>query len=112
MSSMQTITETEYLYSSLAGDPDLTEIVDLFVEEMPERVQNLADLLAQGDWAQLRRYAHQMKGACGSYGFHQLTGSAARLESAVREQEEEQAIREAVDELVTLCNRVRSTNGA
>ena len=112
MTTMQVTTDVEYLYSSLAGDPDLGEIVDLFVDEMPERVEHLSQCLATGDWDQLRRYAHQMKGACGSYGFHQLTGPASRLEVAARDRHEEQAIREAVDELVGLCQRVRSTSGA
>ncbi|HTN76345.1 MAG TPA: Hpt domain-containing protein [Pirellulaceae bacterium] len=109
---MSTFTETEYLYSSLAGDPDLGEIIDLFVDEMPERVETLANCLGTGDWDQLRRYAHQMKGACGSYGFHQLTSYAARVENAVREAEEEQSIREAVDDLMGMCRKVRSTSGA
>ncbi len=112
MSLMQTMVGNEYLYSSLAGDPDLGEIVDLFVDEMPDRIDHLSHCLASGDLEQLRRYAHQMKGACGSYGFHQLTAPAARLENAAREQQEELAIREAVDELIQLCQRVRSTNGA
>lgn len=103
--------ETEFLYSSLAGDPDLGEIVDLFVDEMPGRVAKLAACLSSGDWEQLGRFAHQMKGACGSYGFHQLTSTAARLEQAARHEPEEAAIREAVEELVALCEKVRTGVG-
>jgi HPt (histidine-containing phosphotransfer) domain-containing protein len=100
--------EVEALYSSLADDPDLGEIVDLFVEEMPGRIDKLTECVIRGDWDQLGRYAHQMKGACGSYGFHQLTPSAARLEQAARQDPEEAAIREAVEDLVALCQRVRA----
>lgn len=100
--------ENTYLFSSLAGDPDLGEIVDMFVDEMPGRVENLTRCLATGDWVQLGRYAHQMKGACGSYGFDQLTAPAARLEHACRETSDEQEIREALEELSQLCQRVRS----
>lgn len=105
-----TTVDTEYLYSSLASDPDLGEIVDMFVEEMPARVQALADCLSSGDWTQLGRYAHQMKGACGSYGFDQLTVPAARLEHACRDTQDEGLIRDALEELTSLCQRVR--NGA
>lgn len=102
-----TSSEVEYLYSSLAEDPDLAEIIDLFIEEMPERTGNLCRSLEDANWEALGRYAHQMKGACGSYGFHQLTPYAARVETAVREGQGEAAIRQAVEELVTLCQRVR-----
>ena len=108
--SMPTV-ETEYLYSSLADDPDLGEIVDLFVDEMPGRVAKLVACLSTGDWEQLGRYAHQMKGACGSYGFHQLTPTASRLEQAARHDPEEATIREAVEELAALCQKVRSGVG-
>jgi histidine phosphotransfer protein HptB len=103
--------DSEFLYSSLASDPDLGEIVDLFVEEMPQRVEALTDTLARGDWSELRRYAHQMKGACGSYGFDQLTRPACRVEAACRDDQDEQLIREAVEELVALCQKVRSGSG-
>lgn len=103
--------EAEPLYSSLADDPDLGEIVDLFIEEMPNRIEQLTDCLLRGDWDKLGRYAHQMRGACGSYGFHQLTPSAARLEQVARHDPEEATIREAVDDLVALCQRVRSGVG-
>ncbi len=103
--------DTLHLYSSLASDPDLGDIVEMFVDEMPERVQNLTRCLAEEDWDQLGRYAHQMKGACGSYGFDQLTIPAARLERACRETHDELQIREALEELSVLCQRVRSGTG-
>ena len=101
-------TETKYLYSSLADDPDLGEIVDLFVEEMPARVERLADFLGEGVWGELGRYAHQLNGACGSYGFYQLTTAAARLEHEARHDPDEAIIQDAFDDLAALCQRVRA----
>jgi len=100
--------ETEPLYSSLGTDPDLGEIVDLFVDEMPNRISTILDCLKASDWEGLRCTAHQLKGAAGSYGFHSITPSAAAVEDSVREGQPEAAIRQAVDELVDLCGRVRS----
>ena len=109
--SMNTITvEPEFLHSSLANDPDLTEIVDLFVEELPDRVATISNCLAGGDWNGLRRYAHQLKGACGSYGFHQLTPAAAQVEDIASEECDEERIRLAVNELIGLCQKVRSVS--
>lgn len=100
--------QNEYLYSSLGTDPDLADLVDLFVQEMPDRVAKLLDSLEAGDWDQLRRAAHQLKGAAGSYGFGQISPSAGRVEEALRSAEPEEVIRDTVAGLVDLCNRARA----
>ena len=97
----------EYVYSRLANDPDLREIVDLFVDEMPGRVANMLEQLRAADWEGLRRSAHQLRGAAGSYGFDPISPSAGKVEAAIRDGEPEQRIRETVDELVDLCTRAR-----
>jgi histidine phosphotransfer protein HptB len=105
---LQAIGSAEYVYSSLAGDPELGEIVDMFVEEMPGRVASLLDHLSRRDWDGLRRSAHQLKGAAGSYGFAEISPCAGKLEGFIREGEPEERIREAITELVDLCGRIRS----
>jgi len=51
---MSTInTETEPLYSTIGGDPDLGAIVTMFVDEMPARVTALSAFLADGNWEDL-----------------------------------------------------------
>ena len=104
----QTSSETGLLYSTLGSDPDLGEIVDLFVEEMPRRVANFLNLLNQRDWKELARAAHQLKGSAGSYGFSQISPYAARLEEAVDNRLPEDRIRQSVEELIDMCNRARS----
>ncbi len=99
--------KTGPLYSSLGGDPDLGEIVEMFVEEMPNRIENLLLQLEASDWDGLRRTAHQLKGAAGSYGFDPISPCAAKLEGTIRRREPEELICRAVDELVQMCNRVR-----
>ena len=89
---------------ALASDPDLREIVDLFVEEMPGRVAGMLEQLRAADWEGLRRSAHQLRGAAGSYGFDPISPSAGKVEAAIRDGEPEQRIRETVDELVDLVH--------
>jgi HPt (histidine-containing phosphotransfer) domain-containing protein len=101
----QATAKSNYIYSRLARDPDLSEIVDLFIEEMPERIATLIGQLNSADWDSLRRTAHQLKGAAGSYGFDAISPSAGKVEAAVRDGEPEQRIRATVDELVDLCSR-------
>ncbi|MBU4399903.1 MAG: Hpt domain-containing protein [Planctomycetes bacterium] len=104
---IQEKTIEECIYSRLEGDSELADILCLFVEEMPARVAKLLLHLDEGNWEELRRTAHQLKGAAGSYGFEPLSPSANRVERAVRDNEPEEQIRESVLELVDLCGRVR-----
>jgi histidine phosphotransfer protein HptB len=107
MNADSCVANKEYVYSRLAKDPDLREIVDMFVEEMPGRVASLMEQLNTGNWEGLRQTAHQLKGAAGSYGFDEISPCAGKVESAIRDGEPEQRIRETVEDLVAWCNRVR-----
>lgn len=103
--TVQTSIEAGPLYSTLDSDPDLGEMVDLFLEEMPERVANFLNLLGHQDRQELGRAAHQLKGAAGSYGFKQISPCAARLEDAVEDGLPIEQIRQLVEELTGLCRR-------
>ena len=98
----------DVIYSSLGTDPDLGEIVDMFVDEIPDRVGALQRLFESGDREALRRTAHQLKGAAGSYGFDQLTPYAARLEGLVQDNNPEEEILQALDVLVAICQKVKA----
>ena len=52
---MAASTDAEPVYSSLGADPELKEIVEMFVAEMPERVGKLLGQLDASDWEGLRR---------------------------------------------------------
>jgi PAS domain S-box-containing protein len=99
---------TTFVYSHLAADPDLGELVDLFVQGMPDRIDALDAQAKSRNWNQLAELAHQIKGAAGCYGFDDITPCAARLEAAAREAEQEEQVFSAFNELLALCRRVRS----
>jgi HPt (histidine-containing phosphotransfer) domain-containing protein len=100
--------DSELVYSTLADDPDYAEMVELFVGEMPERIEKFLGQAQDRDWANLAKAAHQLKGAAGSYGFDVVTTAAARVESAVKEGCQEEAILAALEEVVSLGRRMRS----
>jgi len=102
------MTTSTAVYSTLGGDPDLRELVEMFVAEMPDRVGTLVKHYETANWEELRRIAHQIKGAAGSYGFHELTPAAARLELAIRSRGPEEQITTEVNALLDLCRSIRS----
>ncbi|MBX9788065.1 MAG: Hpt domain-containing protein [Pirellulales bacterium] len=96
------------LYSTLAADRALDDLVELFVDELPDRVARLQRLYDADERRELERAAHQLKGAAGSYGFDPLTPAAARLENALATHDPSADVVSALAELIALCNRVRA----
>jgi HPt (histidine-containing phosphotransfer) domain-containing protein len=71
----------------------------------------LADIrqAAQGrNWQEVRRLAHQLRGAGGSYGFPLLTTGAAQVEDIAREQTSIKDLRTALDQLTAISERLRA----
>jgi len=100
--------EQDVYYSSMGDDADLSEIVRMFVDEMPDRIKKLNSCYEADDQEGLGRAAHQLKGAAGSYGFDQITPYAGCLESAVRENHSDDEVKQALDALVGACEKVRA----
>jgi HPt (histidine-containing phosphotransfer) domain-containing protein len=99
---------TAPIYSPLGADPDFADLVEWYVAEMPERVVRLQSLFAAAAWDDLRRLAHQIKGAAGSYGFPQLTPLAGRLEHAIVCASPEAQIEADLAELLAICGAIRA----
>lgn len=99
--------QTGPVYSDFKGDPDMEELVEYFVGEMPTRLEELESSFASQDWERLRTVAHQLKGASGGYGFETLGLAAAGLESSLKGGEDDAArLRDGFDELIDICRRV------
>ncbi len=96
------------IYSEFGDDPDLGELVEMFVGEMEGRIAALRQAFEQADDETLGMLAHQLKGAAGSYGFDSLTAAAFALERTVREQRGQVETEEALGQLIDLCTRTRA----
>lgn len=80
----------------------------MFVDEIPDKSRRLQSAYEQGDWERLRRLAHQLKGALGSYGFDVLTPDAAALELAVERGLGASAVKERLDSLTERLAQLRA----
>ncbi len=82
----------------LQEDADLRDIVVEFVEQLPQRFAAIQQAAEAQDWEQLRRFAHQLKGAGGSYGYPPISAICAQVEQHA----EDHAIEQITSELKTL----------
>ncbi|WP_425615494.1 Hpt domain-containing protein [Anatilimnocola sp. NA78] len=108
MFSTEVAAANEGFVSTLSADEDLAEIVHMFVDELPSRVTQLLNSLEDHQLGEVARFAHQLKGAGGSYGYPQLTPVAARVEVLAKQFANEMTIRSAIDDLVNVVNKIRA----
>lgn len=79
------IFDRETLLQRLDGDEELLkEIVEVFLQDTPSRIQSLKDAMSKNDTENIRREAHSLKGAAGSVGAVALQELAAELEALAK----------------------------
>lgn len=96
------------LLSEYATDADMAEVVEAFVAELPKRIEAINSAMAQSRATDLKRLAHQLRGAAPGYGFPSIGAAAAALEDLMRQSASTNdltAFKAQVDELVDLCSR-------
>lgn len=90
--------------SQFASDPDMSELVDMFVTELPARLAAIRSAHASGNEAALARLVHQLRGAGSGYGFPSITRHAAAVEDGLRSGGLA-SVQRQVSELLELCAR-------
>ncbi len=100
---------TGLIYSSYADDPDFKELLDEFVERIPERVGSMRAMFLEQDSTGLITIVHQLRGACGSYGFHQLTQPAEELESLLQANALNDDVENRLELFLAACSRLTSS---
>ena len=92
----------DVLVSDLDDDEDLREVIDEFVVSLPEQVRAMREAMENNHFDELRRLAHQIKGAGGSYGYPSLTNAGKSVEQAAVARDTEAACL-ALNALAHLC---------
>lgn len=105
------------LRSQFEGDPDMAELVEMFVAELPQRVEAIVVAYRSGEADSIKRYAHQLKGASAGYGYPSIGDAAARVESFFRTASGSnasalQACERDLRELIELCSRAVNSGAA
>jgi len=94
------------LYCEFADDPDMLDLAQMFVDELPERIDALSQAFDKQDQSLLKDLAHQMKGAAGGYGYTPITDAARSLEGlAASDDSDVQQVQDALASLTDLCQR-------
>ena len=94
------------LQSDYADDPSMMELIRFFVTELNAVIDSLDVDGVTSDRQALRRFANELSGAAGGYGFPTITSHAAELETLLASSDVTQGEVDArFDALVALCRR-------
>ena len=92
---------------SSSDDPELAELVRLFVADLGRDVDRMTKALEANDLKKLAFLAHQLKGSAGSYGFPELTRQAARLESCAKGELSGSHVEIELEQFARMCTGVQ-----
>ncbi len=73
---------TDWIYSELPDDPEFAEIIVEFAPVLDEKLEEMKLTLSAGDFDELAKLAHWLKGAGGTCGFNQFYEPSVSLEQA------------------------------
>jgi HPt (histidine-containing phosphotransfer) domain-containing protein len=110
MPRTEPIENVEIERSEFASDPEMRDIVTLFIDDLPRRAESLRSALLAGDRARLRMLAHQLRGSAGGYGFPALGNAAANVEILILSGAGDERIGGAVERLVHRCRAAASSH--
>lgn len=101
--------EASFVTSNFANDPDLRDIIQMFVDEMPYRTALLEELFQSGQLEELHRVIHELTAAAGNYGFPSIAQAASQVEKLIEEEAPYEQIRSHLEDLLRLCSLARFT---
>jgi CheY-like chemotaxis protein/HPt (histidine-containing phosphotransfer) domain-containing protein len=71
---------TPLVSTLLADEPDLADLVEHFIEKLPDIVDGIAKAAESQSWKELKDRVHDLKSVGGGYGFMPLSEVAAKID--------------------------------
>jgi HPt (histidine-containing phosphotransfer) domain-containing protein len=95
------------IYSQWQNDPIIHPLLTLFSEDLPSKINELADATHEKDWEVVKELTHQFRGAAATYGYPELATVFGEIE---RESKKDSINTDVVGTLLTqsrdLCDRI------
>ncbi|MGH7925336.1 MAG: Hpt domain-containing protein [Candidatus Binatus sp.] len=90
-----------------AGAQFITQIIDVFLVDLSERLRALGLQMSADDRVGIRATAHAIKGSCGHFGALRLMELSAEVEDRARRKQTD-GLKAAIDSMVAESERVRA----
>ena len=99
--------KTNPIFSDFSDDDSMGKIIQIFLNEIPQRIELIESSFHSGNKEQLCKIIHQLKGAGGGYGFKLITSNAMAFEKKIKQAADnwQQATTKALEEFVDILHR-------
>ncbi len=95
-----------HITSSLADDPSYHKMIDIFVNDLPDRLKEMQEALDEGNLQDLASKIHALKDLDNFAGFPIYTEETKALEQAVMDNQVDK-VRRQLDKMVRLCLKTK-----
>ena len=99
--------DTPLVSDLLQESPDMADLVEYFLERLPEYEASLRTAAAAADLAALKTQAHDLKSVGGGYGYPLVTQLAIRMEASILAGKLDEVLGQ-IDEFARLARRIRA----
>lgn len=96
------------IVSSVEEEQEYQQAVDMFVENLPERIDEINKYMQEGNFAELSSKIHALKGLGGFAGFPIFTQKAREIEDKIKSEDIDE-LKKQIDSLVSLCRRTKKS---
>ncbi len=103
--------KSKRIRSSMGDQPEMSTIIREFVDDLPGEAAKIEDAMKRSDLETLRRIVHQLRGACGGYGFDIGTECAAEVEELLKSAPGAAGTIEKINSLVQLIGSFEAFDG-
>ncbi len=93
------------LISPYASNQQLRPIVETYVNDLPQVLEDFRETVKSEKWEEIRKTAHQLKGTLGSYGYSQMSEVAAQIEKLAKAESGLEDIDAFIDHLNAFTKR-------
>lgn len=95
-----------YLNEMMGGNRELmVEILDLFLKQTPQELQDVKDAVDNGDYLKIKTYSHKMKSSVGIIGISAVLTILQQMEDLGAKGEGIENIKELNKKLNLICNQ-------
>jgi PAS domain S-box-containing protein len=102
--------ETGPLVSRLAGNINLKNVINIFVERMPKQLAAMRKAQQNNEWEALADLAHWLKGSAGSVGYDAYTEPSKLLEEAAKAGDLA-SVSKYMNQVIALTQRLQPVGG-
>ncbi len=102
-------TGSAYVSDEFIDDPEFLELVQQFVNGLPDTVAEINGSIAQQDWDRAQLLSHNLKGVGGNYGFPALSYIAQQINSTLKKKHFHE-LEVLLSDLDKECQRITDAN--